>query len=153
MSNELGKYLRYRRGTMSLRKFASMCNISHTHLDSIEKGIDYRSKKPVSISTETLRLIADGIGVDYVFLACLADGYDPRRVTNAIIPVDYLSQINEANLQLFDANDSSTPAVPDFDSFAYAMQNESSHLTEKDKELLLDLAKQLHAARGKEGVE
>lgn len=87
MSNELGLFLRRKRGKMSLREFAAKCNISHTHLDSIEKGADPRTGKPVSVSTETLRLIADGIGVDYLYLACLADGVDPSEVVNIRIPV------------------------------------------------------------------
>ncbi|MBQ9858103.1 MAG: helix-turn-helix transcriptional regulator [Oscillospiraceae bacterium] len=89
MSNELGVFLRSQRGKMSLREFAAKCHISHTHLDSLEKGYDPRTNKPVSISTETLRLIADGLDIDFVFLACLADGWDPNAAVNAKIPAGY----------------------------------------------------------------
>lgn len=95
--NALGQYLRHQRGSESLRSFAGRCQISHTHLDSIEKGADPRSGKPVAISTETLRLIGDGIGVDYLFLACLADGADPLAVRNIKIPDDYLCFRNAIN--------------------------------------------------------
>lgn len=72
MANELGSFVRKCRGTASLRDFADKCKISHTHLDSIEKGADPRTGKPVAVSTETLRFLADGCGADYVYLALLA---------------------------------------------------------------------------------
>ncbi len=45
MSNSLGEYVKSRRQGMgmSLREFAELCGISHTHIDSIEKGYDVRS--------------------------------------------------------------------------------------------------------------
>lgn len=110
MSNELGKYLRARRGALSLRDFAAKCNISHTHLDSIEKGADPRSGKPVAISTETIRLIADGIGEDYIVLACLADGVNPFNVPSADLSQyrqfvaqhpEFGTSLMETDLQLF----------------------------------------------------
>lgn len=87
MSNELGMYLREQRGDRTLREFAKICNISHTHLDSLEKGKDPRTGKPVSVSTETLRLIAEGLHIDYLFLCCLADGYRPDEVQNVVVPL------------------------------------------------------------------
>ena len=89
VDNKLGEYLRRRRGSESLRSFADRCGISHTHLDNIEKGIDPRSGKRVSVTMETLRLIGEGIGVDPLFLACLADNVDPARVRNITIPPDW----------------------------------------------------------------
>jgi transcriptional regulator with XRE-family HTH domain len=89
MENMLGTYLRSRRGADPLRAFSAKCGISHTHLESIEKGVDRRTGKPVSVSMDTLRLIGDGIGVDPLFLACLADNVDPARVRNIAIPPDW----------------------------------------------------------------
>lgn len=48
---------------MSLREFANKCGISHTHLDSIEKGFDPRTGKPVSVSVETLKKIANAMNM------------------------------------------------------------------------------------------
>lgn len=48
---------------MSLRDFASKCGISHTHLDSIEKGTDPRTNKPVSVTIETLKKIASAMNM------------------------------------------------------------------------------------------
>ena len=89
--NMLGEYIRRRRGSRSLRAFAAECGVSHTHIESIEKGVDRRTGKRVSVSMETLRLIGEGIGVDPLFLACLADGKDPARVRNITIPPDWAS--------------------------------------------------------------
>ena len=36
--NYIGEFIKNYRGDMSLREFADKCGISHTHLDSIEKG-------------------------------------------------------------------------------------------------------------------
>lgn len=85
MASALGNYLRSIRGTTTLREFAAKCGISHTHLDSIEKGIDPRTKKPVSISIETLKIIADGLGVDFVFLANLAADNNEFSLLNRYI--------------------------------------------------------------------
>lgn len=88
-TNMLGEYLRRRRGSESLRSFAQKCGISHTHLESIEKGEDRRSGKNVCVSMETLRQIGEGIGVDPLFLAVLDSNIDPFRVTNIKIPSDW----------------------------------------------------------------
>lgn len=73
MANGLGNYLREVRGDRSLREVAKMCNISHTHLDSIEKGVDPRTGKRVRVTTETLYNIHKGLNLDYLNLAALAE--------------------------------------------------------------------------------
>lgn len=61
--NYIGEYIRSYRGDMSLRDFADKCEISHTHLDSIEKGIDPRTGKPVKVTVETLKKIANAMNM------------------------------------------------------------------------------------------
>ncbi len=52
---------------MSLRQFAKRCgNISHTQIDSIERGVDPRTGKPVKPTVETLAKIAKGSGMQIV---------------------------------------------------------------------------------------
>jgi transcriptional regulator with XRE-family HTH domain len=63
MDNKLGDYLKERRQNDSLREFAYKLGISHTHLDSIERGYDPRSGKPVKITVDTLSKIAKGLGM------------------------------------------------------------------------------------------
>lgn len=58
MINNLGKFIRKTRGDLSLREFAEKIGISHTHLDTIEKGIDFRSGKRVSITLDTFGRLA-----------------------------------------------------------------------------------------------
>lgn len=64
----LGKLIREARGNMSLREFALGCGISHTHVDSIERGVDPRTGKPVSVTVETLEKLskATGYSVEYL---------------------------------------------------------------------------------------
>jgi transcriptional regulator with XRE-family HTH domain len=61
MSNEnaLGKLIRQLRGDLSLREFALKCEVSHTTIDNLEKGIDFRTGKPTQVKMATLQKIAD----------------------------------------------------------------------------------------------
>lgn len=61
--NYIGEYIRKYRGEISLREFADKCGISHTHLDSIEKGYDPRTGKPVRVTVNTLKKIAKAMGM------------------------------------------------------------------------------------------
>ena len=61
--NLIGEYIKNYRGDISLREVAKKCNISHTHLDSIEKGYDPRTGKPVSVTVETLKKIAKAMNM------------------------------------------------------------------------------------------
>lgn len=62
-SEEIGKAVRQLRGKLSLRDFAQKCGISHTAIDTIEKGYDFRTKKPTQPKLATLIKIADACGV------------------------------------------------------------------------------------------
>ncbi len=95
MANELGNFLREQRGTISLREFAKRIGISHTYLDCIEKGFDFRTEKPVSISVETLRLIADGLGLNVLFLANLACKTAPNE-ERKFVPMKNLQGLRKA---------------------------------------------------------
>jgi len=72
--NHLGRKIRQYRGELSLRNFAEKCGISHTHLDSIEKGYDPRTGKHVSISIETISKLSQGTGIPERNLIILALG-------------------------------------------------------------------------------
>lgn len=61
--NYIGEYIKKYRGDISLRDFAEKCGISHTHLDSIEKGVDPRTGKPVKVTVETLKKIAKAMNM------------------------------------------------------------------------------------------
>lgn len=62
-ASEIGKVVRGLRGDMSLRDFALKCGISHTTLDNIEKGYDFRTGKPVQAKMATLQKISDALNI------------------------------------------------------------------------------------------
>lgn len=62
-TERLGALIREKRGDLSLRDCAKSIGISHTHLDSIEKGYDPRTGKPVSLTVETLHKISQGMNI------------------------------------------------------------------------------------------
>jgi len=70
-SKSIGALIRNARGKKSLRVFAEQCGISHTHLDSIEKGSDPRTGKAVSIGLETLEKLSLATGIPIQGLASL----------------------------------------------------------------------------------
>lgn len=65
---EVGITIRKLRGDMSLRDFAKKCDISHTTIDNLEKGIDFRTGKPVQAKITTLQKIADACGVPLTYI-------------------------------------------------------------------------------------
>lgn len=84
MINNLSEFVRQQRGTMSLREFAQKCDgISHTQIDSIERGVDPRTGKPVRPTVETLAKISKGTGASVAFLAALANGDDTKALSSS----------------------------------------------------------------------
>lgn len=80
--NKLGEFVHNRRveKDLSLRDLGKLCDISHTHIDSIEKGVDFRTKKPVRITLETLTKLAQGLDVDVQTLIDLSLENTPTPV-------------------------------------------------------------------------
>ena len=65
---KIGSIVRELRGDMSLREFANKCKVSHTTIDNIEKGWDFRTQKVVQVKLRTLEKIADSCGVPVTYL-------------------------------------------------------------------------------------
>ena len=63
--NTLGDLLKELRGKESLRDASKRIGISHTYLDTLEKGFDKRSGSVVKPSPETLKMIAEAYNYDY----------------------------------------------------------------------------------------
>ena len=79
---EIGLTVRQLRGEMSLRDFAKKCSTSHTTIDNIEKGVDFRTGKPTQVKMSTLQKIASACGVALSYIvgeesAPLPDGLYP----------------------------------------------------------------------------
>lgn len=64
----LGKIIRQLRGELSLRDFASKCDVSHTTIDNLEKGVDFRTGKPTQVKMTTLKKIADACNVSVSYI-------------------------------------------------------------------------------------
>lgn len=65
---EIGKIVRELRGEQSLRDFAEKCGVAHSTIDTIEKGFDFRTNKPVNPSVVVLNKIADAAGVPLSYI-------------------------------------------------------------------------------------
>lgn len=76
MENKLGNFLKEKRGNMSLRDFANKLDISHTYLDSLEKGYDNRNKKPVRITVDTLSKISKALNEPLEKLVAFSENSD-----------------------------------------------------------------------------
>ena len=72
MTNKLGAFIRLKRGNESLRDLAKRCSVSHTLIDTLEKGYDPRTKKPARPTVDSLKKIALGLGVNVLELLVLA---------------------------------------------------------------------------------
>jgi transcriptional regulator with XRE-family HTH domain len=112
MENRLGEYIKKYRleHGLSLREFAEKVGISHTHVDSIEKGIDFRTGKHVRLTNETIQKIASVLNKDpaKIFLLSvnkissdtseipLPDNDDPNKImfSNENNPLNGLSKEN-----------------------------------------------------------
>ena len=81
---EIGEIIRKLRGNQSLRDFAKKCDISHTTIDNLEKGIDHRTGKPTQVKVTTLQKIADACLVP---LSYITDEADDTSEQNAKIAV------------------------------------------------------------------
>lgn len=104
--NKLGKFIKKIREEkdLSLRDLASLCDLSHSYIDSIEKGKDPRSGKPVSPTVDTLGKIAKGLGVS-IF-----------ELLKYIEPDAYTQAMNQYNLDHININiQKKTDKEPDID--------------------------------------
>jgi len=84
LNNNLGEYIKKVRVSkdLSLREFGNLCGISHTHIDSIEKGVDFRTGKPVRITNETLEKLSNVLSVTPSFLLKLSLGETIEQSTS-----------------------------------------------------------------------
>lgn len=107
----LGKYLKELRGKESLRDASKRIGISHTYLDTLEKGVDKRSGSIVKPTPETLKMLAEAYKCDYEELMIKAgyiesedlksDYIKKRKFNNAILQewYDDLLNLNEDDLE------------------------------------------------------
>lgn len=80
--NELSKLLVELRANQSLREASKKIGISHTYLDTLEKGIDNRSGSEVKPTPETLKLISLAYDYNYIDLLIVAGYLDNASSTH-----------------------------------------------------------------------
>ncbi len=106
-SNALGDFIRNYRGEhdLSLRDFAKKADISHTHIDSIEKGINFRTGKPVKVTAETIKKLAKAMNVDEDYIFQLSIGKEtnsPARKLNKKDKIEIDDYINKFEKELME---------------------------------------------------
>lgn len=67
---------------LSLRNAADLIGISHSYLNTLEKGVDPRNNAPVNPTPETLQMISNAYNVSYEYLMRLS-GYLNDEITEA----------------------------------------------------------------------
>lgn len=80
--NEFGEKIKALRGKQSLREAAKNIGISHTYLDSLEKGFDPRSGKERKPTSEIVGKLANYYNYSYFDLMKLAGNFIPLRDLN-----------------------------------------------------------------------
>lgn len=106
--NYIGDYIRNYRGKTSLRSFAEKCGISHTHLDSIEKGFDPRTGKPVKVTVETLKKIANAMNMTVNDLLVESGDVKISEIININYEVDNLVKLLQDNIDKLTDDDKET---------------------------------------------
>lgn len=102
--NKLGDLLKELRGKESLREASKRIGISHTYLDTIEKGFDKRSGKPVKPTPETLKLLSEAYDHPYEDLMIIA-GYIEKdkkdeKVSSAFHDFDNITEEEKEYLDM-----------------------------------------------------
>lgn len=101
MIDKLSEFVRKKRGNLSLREFAQQCDgISHTQIDSIERGVDPRTGKPVRPTIETLSKISKGTGASVAYLAALANGDNTDCLSSSKDTAELLDLFNKMDDKL-----------------------------------------------------
>lgn len=110
MENKIGEYIknfRTKKG-LSLRAFGALCEMSHTHIDSIEKGYDVRTGRKVNLTAQTISKLANVMGLSEKELISIAYGEgDKKNVSDA-----------QLKLALFGTENAPDSALDEIKSFA-----------------------------------
>lgn len=97
MISKVGEIIKQARGNVSLRSFADKCGVSHTIIDTYEKGYDPRTQKPIRHTVDTLTKIAVGaqISLEKLLNASVEDMSDldlhEKLTIKEIVPSEKLA--------------------------------------------------------------
>ena len=85
--NDFGKKLKELRGDQSIREASRNIGISHTYLDSLEKGIDPRTGKERKPTIEVIHKLSKYYNVDFgsVHICCGNCKYQRQYQHNSLL--------------------------------------------------------------------
>lgn len=93
---QMSNFIRRLRGNQSLREFASKCDVSHTTIDNLERGVDPRTGKPPQIKMATFTKIITACGLPSVLaLSSFENEEAGEALLNAINENTYTSSLSE----------------------------------------------------------
>lgn len=99
MDNILGELIKKRRKELRLsyRKLGELTGISHSHISSIEKGVEPKTKKPVNVSIEIVTKLAKGLKVtpDYLLGKVLTS---EQTESESFTPTEIIGAAENMNL-------------------------------------------------------
>lgn len=125
MTNELGRFLTYKRGKKSLREYAKFLGISHAYLNILEKGEDPNTHKEASPSIDVIQKIAKKTDVSAADILDMVAGVSYEKVLS----------LQYANEMLKKAeNEAYNPS--DKDEFSKLFNQNKNILTDDDKETI-----------------
>lgn len=104
MENKLGEFIKnYRQEhDLSLRQFGTLCGVSHTHIDSIERGADPRTGKKVKLTNDMIERIATATNQLPSYVLSLSLNYDNDERGNNKALDDDIRMIQRARTQMSD---------------------------------------------------
>lgn len=128
--------MRTLRGKLTLREAGDKIGISHTYLSHLEKGVDPRSGKEISVSVETLKLIADGYNYPFDKLM-VAAGYLPKeREDSSRAPSDQVPTPTTTRLDLKQIEELLETGIP-------IDLGDGTEATPEDKDFLLRIVRSM----------
>ena len=110
MENKIGEYVKnYRiKNKLSLRAFGTLCEMSHTHVDSIERGFDVRTGRRVNLTSQTISKLASVMGLSEKQLIFIGYGQTDEGVISD----------TQLKISLFGTKDAPDSALDEVKKFA-----------------------------------
>lgn len=132
--DSLGPFIQKKRKErgLSLRDFSVLCGLSHSYLDSLEKGKDPRTSKPVSPTIDTIKKLAKGLGLpinDLINIAIKDDDIAPPDKPAEESKDDIFTTTLAANME----SEYGKKPSPEFLSFAINLRKQILEDIKKEK--------------------
>ncbi|EOP51819.1 MULTISPECIES: helix-turn-helix domain-containing protein [unclassified Bacillus (in: firmicutes)] len=123
---------------LSLREFATRCQLSHSYIDKLEKGIDLRNGKPVEPTLTVIEQIAKAINKEKTNLleeiGYLNDHDQSKKAE--VVDRDFEKTLNDPELGLWfkDIKDASPDKQEELRQFWEFIKNKEKNRKPEDKQ-------------------